>query len=140
MTCLPCLFIGLLGVRFLGCLTTTVSVIRFWLVEGCEIFDASRTVSLIAANLGSKDFQSEVQCCGREKFEVAGRSGALLGSGTGAHERHGWSMEVPDTLVLWPESRSQKIPREAHNQEVIAGSNDLAQWPRQEKKTWREEW
>ena len=29
---------------------------------------------------------------------------------------------------------SQKILREAHNQEVIAGSNDLAQWSRQEKK------
>ena len=30
--------------------------------------------------------------------------------------------------------RSQKILSEAHNQEVIVGSNDLAQWSRQEKK------
>ena len=103
VTCLPCWFLGLLGVRFLGCLTTTVSVIRVLAPGGCENFDASRTVSLIAANLGSKDFQSEVSVVAekiskRRGCPVAGRSGALLGSGTGAHERHGWSLEVPDLV------------------------------------------
>ena len=34
-------------------------------------------------------------------------------------------MELADT---------SSVAREVHNQEVIAGSNDLAQWSRQEKK------
>ena len=50
-------------------------------------------------------------------------------------ERYGWSklncMELADT---------SSVAREVHNQEVIAGSNDLAQWSRQEKKARREEW
>ena len=49
-----------LGWRFLRSLTTTVSVIRVLASGGSEFFDASRTLSLIAANLGSKDIQSEV--------------------------------------------------------------------------------
>ena len=92
VSCLPCWFLGLLGVRFLGCLTTTVSVIRVLASGGCEIFDASRTLSLINANLGSKDLQSEVTVVAKKIFEevvvsCAGRNGALLGSGSGPMRR-----------------------------------------------------
>ena len=56
---------------------------------------------------------------------------------TGVTERYGWSelncMELADTSSV-ARDESQKILREAHNQEVIAASNDLAQWSRQEKK------
>ena len=80
---LPCWFLGLLGWRFLGCLTTTVSVVRVLASGGCEIFDASRTLSLINANLGSKDIQREVTVVAKKIFEevvvlCAGRNGALL--------------------------------------------------------------
>ena len=49
--------------------------------------------------------------------------GALLGSGTGQHERYGWSnlncMQVVNTSSVAREHESQKILREVHNQEVI---------------------
>ena len=51
-----------------------------WAPGGCENFDASRTLPLIAANLGSKGLQSEVgQCRGKEIFEEAGMSVAGRG-------------------------------------------------------------
>ena len=52
-------------------------------------------------------------------------------------ERYRWSklncMEVADTSSV-ARDVSQTILREVHNQEVIVGSNDLAQRSRQEKK------
>ena len=59
VTCPPCLCLRLLVVRFLRCVTTAVSVIRFLATQGCENFDALCTISLRAANLGSRDVQSE---------------------------------------------------------------------------------
>ena len=56
------------------------------------MFDAFRTLSLINANLGSKDIQSEVTVVAEKTFEevvvpCAGRNGALLGSGSGPMRR-----------------------------------------------------
>ena len=92
---------------------------------GCEIFDASRTVSLIAANLGSKDFQSEVSVVAEKNSKSLDAVAHFLAVGLERMRGMGGQWRCP-TPRLWPESRSQKIPREAHNQEVIAGSNDLA--------------
>ena len=51
-------------------------------------------------------------------------------------ERYGWSklncVELADTSSV-ARGESQKILREVHKQEVVVGSNDLAQWSRQEK-------
>ena len=41
-------------------------------------------------------------------------------------------MELADTSSV-ARDESQKILREVHKQEVVVGSNDLAQWWRQEK-------
>ena len=55
---------------------------------------------------------------------------------TGVKERYGWSklnfMELAATSSV-ARDESQKILREVHNQEVIVGSSDLAQWSRQKK-------
>ena len=49
VTCPSCWFVGRLGVRFLRSLTTTVSVIRFWLLEGAKIsMPRARFPSLLA--------------------------------------------------------------------------------------------
>ena len=83
---------------------------------GFEISDASRTLSLINANLGSKDLQSEVTVVAKKNLKrhgcpVAGRSGALLGSGTGEHERQGWSLEVLDTSFVPGECQKSENPQ-----------------------------
>ena len=59
---------------------------------GCENFVASRTLPLIAANLGSKDLPSEVsvvtkQNSKREACPGAERSSELLASGSGKMRR-----------------------------------------------------
>ena len=49
VTCPSCWFVGRLGVRFLRSLTTTVSVIRFWLLEAAKIsMPRARFPSLLA--------------------------------------------------------------------------------------------
>ena len=55
---------------------------------------------------------------------------------TGVKERYGWSeLNCMELASTWSVARdeSQKILREVHKQEVVVGSNDLAQWSRQEK-------
>ena len=51
-------------------------------------------------------------------------------------ERYGWSklncVELAATSSV-ARGESQKILREVHKQEAVVGSNDLAQWSRQEK-------
>ena len=49
VTCPSCWFVGLLGVRFLRSLTTTVSAIRVWLLEAAKIsMPRARFHSLLA--------------------------------------------------------------------------------------------
>ena len=57
----------------------------------CENFDASRTLPQFAGNLGSEDLQSEITVVEKNSkrpgMSSAGRSGALLGSGSGKMRR-----------------------------------------------------
>ena len=102
VTCPSCWFLGLLGVRFLRSLTTTVSLIRFG-TRGCKKFDASRTVSLIAANLGSKDLQV------RSLSDVLSLAAVAHFLAVGLESMRGmagqWMCWTPR---LWPESRRNR--------------------------------
>ena len=104
---------------------------------GCENFDASRTVSLIAANLGSKDLQVR-SLSWQRKFRRGGNVLSLaavahfLAVGLESVRGMGgqWRCWTPR---LWPESRrSRKIIREVHNQEVVVRylqeSRDQTHW------------
>ena len=67
-------------------------MIRFLAPGSCENLDASRTLPQFAGNLGIEDLQSEVTVVAeknskRPGMSCAGRSGALLGSGSGKMRR-----------------------------------------------------
>ena len=82
---------------------------------GCENFDSSRTVSLIAANLGSKDLQVR-SLSWQRKFRRGGNVLSLaavahfLAVGLESVRGSGWSMEVLDTSFVAREQEKSENP------------------------------
>ena len=88
LTCPRCLCLRLLGVRFSHSLTTAVcdSVLSSWEAAKMLVLSARFSPQKKTANLGSKDFQSEVTLLAaknsvKRRFPVVGPECALLGSG-----------------------------------------------------------